>query len=65
MNHSPSGRVGLSGPERAELTMTRHSRTHLQLALLPSPAATASDPPEREGDIGFSYRASIPRLWRA
>ena len=44
MNYSPSGRVGLSGPERAksvnashELQMQRNS---------PSPAASASDPPE-------------------
>ena len=42
-NHSPSGRVGLSGPERvfaAAGIMRLHHRER------PSPAATASDPPE-------------------
>ena len=52
MNHSPFGRVGLSGPERAfEFVRAVRLTTTRTLAKKPSPAATASDPPRaREGD---------------
>ena len=44
MNHSPSGRVGLSGPERANPVCQKDLMR--EVAKSPSPAATASDPPE-------------------
>ena len=42
MNHSPSGRVGLSGPERVFFWAGEFGSMRRRK---PSPAATASDPP--------------------
>ncbi len=44
--HSPSGRVGLSGPERV-IRFVKNAR--LSIAKLPHPAATASDLPKGIG----------------
>ncbi len=47
MNYSPPGRVGLSGPERANANDWQFP---IDVANEPSPAAKTSDPPRREGD---------------
>ena len=50
MNHSPSGRVGLSGPER--VLSPQKPTNGFPHAQTPHPAATASDlPAARGGEI--------------